>query len=573
MQLVHASDSKREWLGPSPLRRIVPSVAWWVLALVIAAMVGIPLSQIVRRLVEEGGSGYGAMFDRPDIGRTFAVTGLIGVASALLALVLGVLFAWWVSRLSGRTGRVAAVLPLMALLIPPPVTVLGWIFLLSPEVGYGNQLLRRLPLLGGTDSGPIDIYSVPGIVIVSALFLMPFVFFFAHGAFRSVGPDFENAAALAGASRLRSFFTVGLPLIRPAMVYAAAIVLVLGVGQFTAPLLLGTSQGTRVISTEIYFVTGEYPINYALGSALATPLILLGILVVIMQRRIVGDERRFVVGRDQEMAAETSRWRVVPVAVLGVLLALPLLAVLHMAVSPYWSGELTVSDYTLQNFRKVWERGEVFTALRTSLIVSGLAVAIVVPLTFLGALAILPGSSASWVPRRIIEFASNVPLGIPAVIFGLGALFAYAASPFQLYGTLGIIVVCYVTIMLPFALRMQLAALVSQGPDYWEASRVSGASSTRTVVRIVGPLASSGVLSAAIFTFILCMYEFSSSLMLSSPRTLVMGMLFYRTYDVGDYPSLAVLAVMMVAVASVIVCVGLLTVGRRTRRLAEEVAR
>ena len=75
---------------------------------------------------------------------------------------------------------------------------------------------------------------------------------------------------------------------------------------------------------------------------------------------------------------------------------------------------------------------------------------------------------------RPLDFIVSMPLGVPAVLFGAGFLLTYTEGPFVLYGTRWVIVLVYVTLMLPFATRMQLSALVSLGDGYIEAARVSG---------------------------------------------------------------------------------------------------
>ena len=68
--------------------------------------------------------------------------------------------------------------------------------------------------------------------------------------------------------------------------------------------------------------------------------------------------------------------------------------------------------------------------------------------------------------RPILDFLVTMPLGIPAVVFGVGFLFAYTQEPFFLYGTKWVIVLVYVTLMLPFTTRMQMAGMVSLGETY-----------------------------------------------------------------------------------------------------------
>ncbi len=77
------------------------------------------------------------------------------------------------------------------------------------------------------------------------------------------------------------FFRVTLPLLRPTLVYGGGVALLLGLGQFTGPLLLGRNAGIRVLTTEMYFSVSQSPIDYGAAAAIGSPLLVFGVLVVI----------------------------------------------------------------------------------------------------------------------------------------------------------------------------------------------------------------------------------------------------------------------------------------------------
>ena len=131
-----------------------------------------------------------------------------------------------------------------------------------------------------------------------------------------------------------------------------------------------------------------------------------------------------------------------------------------------------------------------------------LAVLISLPVGFIAANVLLYGRRHR-VLRMLLDFIVSMPLGIPAVVFGAGFLLAYTNEPFVLYGTRWVIVLVYVTLMLPFTTRMQLSALVSLGTGYVEAARVSGSGVVATNVKVVLPLMRSALGGAAALMFVL----------------------------------------------------------------------
>jgi iron(III) transport system permease protein len=141
-----------------------------------------------------------------------------------------------------------------------------------------------------------------------------------------------------------------------------------------------------------------------------------------------------------------------------------------------------------------------------------------------------------------------MPLSIPAVIFGVGFLFAYTHAPFVLYGTKWVLVLVYVTLMVPFATRMQLSGMIALGDTYTEASRVSGAGLVRTHLTILAPLMRGTFAAAAALMFILLANEFAASLLVRAPTQNVMGTVLYNYYGNGVYPQVACTALVMVGV-------------------------
>jgi iron(III) transport system permease protein len=151
----------------------------------------------------------------------------------------------------------------------------------------------------------------------------------------------------------------------------------------------------------------------------------------------------------------------------------------------------------------------------------------------------------------LIDFIVAMPLGIPAVIFGVGFLLTYTRQPFVLYGTRWVIILVYVTLMLPFTTRMQLSGMLALGDSYVEASRVSGAGALRTNLKIVLPLMRSTIGGASALMFVLLMNEFAASLLVRAPTTQVMGTVLFDYYTNGSYPLVACIALIMTLVTAV----------------------
>src|SRR4051794_13998473 len=314
--------------------------------LVIAPLVRLQTKAFTR------GDGYREAFSRPDIFRTIRYTVMLALGSLVIAMVLGTLLAWASSRLPRRL-RFLSLLPVLPIVVPAIASVVGWAFLLAPGPGYLNALLRNLPWWSGRTQGPVNVYSIPWIVIITGFGLTSFVYLFVRSAFANISSDYLEAAQVSGSSSVGVFLRVTLPLLRPALIYGGGVALLLGLGQFTAPLLLGTNEGITVLTTDMYNQVASTPVHYGMAAALGSPLLLFGILIVAMQKFLLGDQRRFVThgGKGFRSSGRPSKLAAVGVVFYGfIATALPIIGLVIVAMSRFWSNKVVPSKFTLDNF-------------------------------------------------------------------------------------------------------------------------------------------------------------------------------------------------------------------------------
>jgi iron(III) transport system permease protein len=523
---------------------------------VLGYLVLVPLIRLQALALHDGGRAYGEALDTRNFAQTVQTTLALAFGSLVMALVVGTMLAWFATRLPHRL-RWLGLLPILPIVIPPVASVIGWAFLLAPKTGILNGWLRELPLIGGSPeevlpSGPIDIYTPLWIILITGLYLTSFMYVFIRAGLARLSFDLTEAARVAGASPSRAFFQVVLPLIRPSLLYGGAIALLLGLGQFTAPLLLGLNHGVRVLTMEVYRFASESP-DYGLAAALASPLLIAGLVLVILQRVLLGNSERFVsdVGKGVQGAARPSRLApLVIVLYASVTVVLPLLALGAVSLSPFWTGKLDPSLFSLENFRTLFETPQAIDAVTTSVIVSIGGVLVALPVGYLAA-EVIHRRRGGRVARTLMELIITVPLGVPAVVFGAGFLYMYTREPTVLYGTRWVIVLVYVTLMLPFTTRLQLAARISLGDSYEAAARASGAGPLRTHLTILLPLMRASLGGAAALMFVLLSHEFAASLLVRSTDTQVMGTVLYDYWTNSGYTLVAAMAVVMCLVTAV----------------------
>ncbi len=76
--------------------------------------------------------------------------------------------------------------------MPTPVLAIAWIFLMGPNAGWLNLAIRAA--LGIEGAGPINIFSMGGLILCQALASTPFVFLLLTATLRAMDPALEEAS-------------------------------------------------------------------------------------------------------------------------------------------------------------------------------------------------------------------------------------------------------------------------------------------------------------------------------------------------------------------------------------------
>ncbi|OEJ94515.1 ABC transporter permease [Streptomyces thermolilacinus] len=181
-----------------------------------------------------------------------------------LSLLLGVPLAWVLARVDFPGKAMVRVVVMLPMVLPP--TVAG-VALLQ---GFG-----RRGLLGGVlaDSFGVSLpFSTAGAVVAAAFVSMPFLVISLEGALAGLHPRYEETAASLGASPLRAFFTVTVPMVGPGLVAGAALCWARALGEFGATITFaGNLPGTtQTLPLQVYLLLQNDP-----DGAVAVSLLLL----------------------------------------------------------------------------------------------------------------------------------------------------------------------------------------------------------------------------------------------------------------------------------------------------------
>ena len=568
-------------LGERVTRAAVTLVACVV---VVAWLVLVPLSALLyNAFTEDTGFGPGgvSLENFVEAYSSWHILGLLwnslvfAVGTALTTLVMGALVAWVVERTDAPGGSLFHTLSLLSFAVPGLLIAMAWIFVFSPNIGWGNAVLKAA---FGLSEAPVNIYSMAGMTWALSSHYFPLAYLVLGPALRALDLRMEEAALMAGGSYPQVFARVTLPLLRPAVLSALLLLFVMGMASYEVPRLIGRPARIDVFTTDIQGAIIAAPPAFGVASALGLTLLAICVLAVLFYRRATqhADSFATVTGkgyRPARIKLGRARW---PVAVgIGAMfvfaLGLPLVTLIWQSffrnlAQPF---VFTSARATLDNYEFILSYPIFLAAVKTSVLLAAMAATIVAGLTF-----VMAWIAQRWLTRYgfVLDALAFAPIAIPGVIVGAGILIAYLMLPIPIYNTIWILLVAYVTLYLPYGMRFASSGIAQIHRELEEMAAVSGAGLAQTFLRIMLPLLAPVLLAGWIYVFVLAVRELGASIFLVGPGTHVLGTISLTMWEEGgSYGAVAALGVIQI-VPLVVIVAGLRSIELRIQRRAQGVA-
>lgn len=474
---------------------------------------------------------------------------VLAVGAGLVSVLLGAPLAWATARTDVPLRRLVQTLVAVAYIMPPYLTAIAYIILLGPDAGYFNRILQTLT---GTTRGPLNIFSMGGVIFVIGMHVFPFTYFMTYTALRSVDASYEEAASLLGAGRWAIFRRVNLPLVAPAITGGALLSAIDSMALFGPQAFLGLPAQITFLPTRIYGVIGSYPPRWSEASALSLTLVALTACGLLLQRGYL-ERRSYVTMGGRGARVETirlGRWKGALaagcLAVVFLSSIAPVFVLTLAAFSRSWVSGLSYANLTLANFNEALIGNQI--AVRGIVNSFRLAAAA-------GMCAVIVGAAVAYIDlrtrargRRLLDYLAILPLGLPGTVMAVGVLLAFIRPPFSIYGTIWILLIAYVARFVPLATRSANASLRQIDTSLEDAARIVGASRLATLWRILLPLARPGLAVAFLLVFIPALSELSATILLYSGGTETIAVALFRLNDLGQLEVVAALAVFTIAV-------------------------
>jgi iron(III) transport system permease protein len=463
---------------------------------------------------------------------------LLALMTATGTTALGALIALYAERGSQRLQRPLNVLAMLPIITPPFVVGLGLILLFG-RAGLVNQGLEWA--FGVTPTRWF--YGLFGVWLAQMFAFTPIAFMILRGVVQGISPSVEEAAQTLRASRLKTFTTVTLPLMKPGLTNAFLVGFIESMADFGNPIVVGGQYA--VLSTDIFFaIVGA---QFDQGRAASLALILTGFAlgVFFVQQRVLGRVGyTTVTGKgDAGLAMPLPDGvRRLCLWVAGPWLAFTVVVYLFAFIGGFvqtWGRDYTPTLAHLRTaFDLQWgEHGLVWAGTAwNSLFTTVRLAAIAAPLSAgLGLLIAWLLARTKFAGQRVFEFGALLAFAIPGTVLGISYVVAFNVPPFELTGTALIIVLCFVFRSLPVGVRAGTASLRQLDPSIDEASTMLRASTATTLRRIVLPLLRPALVAALVYSFVRSMTTVSAVVFLVTAENELATTYIIGRVGNGDY--------------------------------------
>ena len=560
---------------PAPLaprwRLLDASALIWLGAIAVLLLLVVnPLGRLLAASFQQPDTGaftlanYIAAYSRARYVEALGNSLVLGLSAGTLCLLFGVPLAWALSRTDMPAKVLVWISILGTFIIPPYLGAVGWILLAGPNAGWLNRVVVALT---GADKGPFNIYSMPGLVLVTACYSFPYVFMFAKSALDLVSSEMEDAANILGAGTWRTMRRITVPLVLPALLGAFILVFLEAIALFGSPALLALPGRFHVVTTQLWQFF-EYPPRVGVAAAYAMPLLCVTVLLFWVQRRVT--HRKGYVsltgkgGERRPIRLGAWRWPLLGWCLFVCTLSffMPMVVVCQAAFAKAWGRGFSLDNLTWRNVHfTLFGNPLTRNATLHTFLYAGTAAAIAVVLALVVAYVV----NREIVGRRVghvLSFLTMAPFVIPGIVLAIGFYAAYAHPPLLLYGTAWILILAYATRFLPIAYANSSASIRSVNPELEDAVRILGGSRLTAVRRVVLPLLKRSLAGAFILVFIPGTRELSSAIFLYSMNTQVLSVLLFDKSDEGNFESLASIGLVLVVITVVLILIGFRLLGR-----------
>ncbi|MFB2834881.1 putative 2-aminoethylphosphonate ABC transporter permease subunit [Floridanema evergladense] len=550
-------------LFPQKLSHITTREDWIMVAILVAGtlflLVGVvfPLYPMILRSFEDtdgnwvGLANYAKYLNTPSLVTSLINTFAMAIATALISVVLGFIYAYALTRTAMPGKFVFRVLGILPLYVPPLANAIGLVYL------FGNNGLVTKGLFGLFPGWDIGLYGFNGIVIGEFLYCFPQAVVILTTALSLTDARVYEAAEVLRTNPIRTFLTVTIPSVKFGLISTIFVCFILAFTDFGVPKVVGGSF--NVLAIEIYKqVIGQQ--NFSMGATISVFLLVPTIFAFVIDRIVQRRQTALVSAKSVPLQPKPNPkldWVMFGICCLiagfAVVVFLTIILASFINVWPYdFSFSLKHYDFSVVG-------GGGYTAYWNSIQMSLYTAFFGTIAVFIGAYLIEKGKGFQWL-RSVNYFLSTVPLALPGLVLGLAYVFFFnkllwpipgtnysLINPFNwLYGTMGILVLCNIIHFYTVCFLTATTALKQTDPEFEAVSASMRVPFYKTFWRVTVPLSLPAILEIGIYFFINAMVTISAIIFIYPSTLPLAAVAIVNMDDAGDIAPAAAMSTLIV---------------------------
>ncbi len=529
----------------------------WVLLLVLAFLIVCPLVSVFAEAVILDGrlDLYRAwtIIADPENLQTIGNSLLLGVCVVLLSTVIAAPTAYLLARSQLGKHKWLDIVFMVPFMTPPYIASMGWILFMQRR-GLFQQMF---PFTGRLSEG---FFSFGGLVLVMTLNVFPFMMTILKNAIRNIPASLEESGAVFGAGfglRLRKIFA---PLLTGNFAIAALLVFVKTLSEYGTPYTLGRRIGFYVFTTDIHRYSTTAPVDFGKSASLSSVLILICMIMWLAQNYITNrTSYRLVSGKGSRpvrthLAGGLAAAGIWIGLVLVVSIGIPYFSIIASSLIKLRGYGLAPDNFTLEHYAELFTTDKSLNAIGNSIFLAIVAACIC---SVLGTVVVMAARRGKGRLAKVVEGTSMLPEMLPAIVLVIGIMLFWNAiyDVLPLYNTMGIMVLAYVVLYLPYTVQYVTSAFTQINDNLIQAGRTFGGDPAYVFRRITLPMIAPGILTGWMMIFIIAFRELVTASLIAPPNVLVVSTYINREFEQGSVSlgmAMAVLCVLITTAALLI---------------------
>ena len=285
-------------------------------------------------------SKYIQAYTNPELVGIIVNTIIFVLGSSVVATGLALFLAYLNTRTDIPFKFLFRIISIIPMMIPHILFSVSWVLLLNPSNGLINLFLRQIT---GFDNMAINIYSLPGMILVEGLLDLPIAYLILAPAMASFDIALEESSKVCGGTTLRTLLRVTLPVLRPAILAAFILSLVRSLASFAVPSVIGMPGRIFVLATHIYqsIATG-FAADFGKAAAIGMSVLATSITLIYVYRYLTSESEKYVTISSRGYRPTVIELKGAKYPLFGivgilsmVLIVLPVLVLFYTSLVPY----------------------------------------------------------------------------------------------------------------------------------------------------------------------------------------------------------------------------------------------